>query len=227
MIEGLQEHMLTASFFNKIKPRTVERRKRRINDTPSPVKTCEYYEILEDDKLYWLYFILNNGYDVYNQTKRGFQVEKKHKFDIIEKVDKFKCHLKDFKLKASLLIEDLGTSNNINFTSFLSLCCMSHINLFVYKNKIGCFYNFNEDTSKYYVFDYVNKRLYKSPSEKASLDNKFILVSNLDKPLKAMSSYKKQDILEFATKLDINHYKVNSSKQKTKQELYNEILENI
>ena len=53
--------------------------------------------------------------------------------------------------------------------------------------------------------------------------NKMFYIENLEKPLKAFSSYKLDELISISEKLNINIYDTNNKKRK-KQELYSDIL---
>ncbi len=56
--------------------------------------------------------------------------------------------------------------------------------------------------------------------------NSYYNIENIDKPLKAFSNYKLDDLVSIAEKLNINIYDEHSKKKK-KQELYENILQKL
>jgi hypothetical protein len=185
------------------------------------------YAIEEADKLFWMFYILHYDYDTYKYSKRTFQFEKQQKFSFIESLSQHKQKLKSHKLKLTSMIEDLGTSHTITLNTFVGLCCAYDINIVTYKNKIAAYYKFNAHSDNFSMCDVSSNTLYKELQEFNTIDSKFIIVTSLDKPLKSVTSYKKQELQTMAALFDISITRENSKVQKTKPELYQEIMENI
>jgi hypothetical protein len=57
--------------------------------------------------------------------------------------------------------------------------------------------------------------------------NDFIQIENVEKPLKAISAYKVQDLITICNKLEIDVKQASSEKTKTKKELYEDIYKKI
>lgn len=190
-------------------------------------KKEEYYTIKEDDVLFWMTYILKHDYEQYNLCKRSFQFEKQLKFMLIEQLKDCKAALKEHKLRLSLIIDDLANASVINTDTLIALCCLYKKNIFLYKRKVGVFYTCKPDSAVYHSINVEDKQMHIEPSTHEQLSKKYILVSNLDKPLKNITSYKKQDLIEYAGTFNIEITKNGTKKQKTKQELYQEILAHI
>ena len=125
------------------------------------------------------------------------------------------------------MIEDLGTSHTISTNTFLGICCMFRINMCMMKNKIISLHIHDDDSETFYVYDVINKTLTKNPVEKSLLEKSYIIVSSLDKPLKSLTSYKKSELQDIASVFDISFVNNHTKKPKTKQQLYQEIIEQI
>ena len=230
-MEQLQKYMLTNTFFD-----TFEEKKRfskyhnntsRVRQVKSEEQIENYYDIQDDDKFFWLFHIIEHGYDEYQRIKRGFSQEKQLKFLYIEMIKKHKGTLKKHKIKAANMIEDLGTSHTIGVQTFIGLCCIHNKNVCLIKNKICSTHTFCNSSSHHYTLDIVKMTLNKDTRDSSYLENTYILVNNLDKPLKSLSSYRKPELIEFASKVGLQITYKDTGKQKTKQVLYQEILENI
>ena len=238
MLASLHKHMLHAEFFSEneqTKKWSQHRDSQQLHGKhhtvcPKQSKTLvdeTTYSIKEDDKLFWMFYILHYDYDTYKYSKRTFQFEKQQKFSFIENLSEHKQKLKSHKLKLNAMIEDLGTSHTISLTTFVGLCCAYDINIVTYKNKIASLYKFNSHNDRFSMCDVVTKTLYKESQELNIVESKFIIVTSLDKPLKSVTSYKKQELQTMAALFNISITRENSKVQKTKPELYQEILENI
>ena len=195
---------------------------------------------VEDDKLFWIFFVIKYDMEEYKTMKRTFQKEKSDKFNIINIIntsmkenkklltDKFKS----YKISFPNMIGDLGNSSHIVMDTFIGLCCFFNINIILIKNKCMKSYLFDTSDQKYYVIycDKDTKCRFSLLTEQKSkeLFDKYYEVSNLEKPLKSLSSYKKLDLQQIASKFGIS-IKQSSipPKDKTKQMLYIDIQKNI
>ena len=172
-------------------------------------------------------YILKHEYEQYNLCKRNFQFEKQLKFMLIEQLKDCKATLKQYKLRLNPIIDDLANASVINTDTLIALCCLYKRNIFLYRGKVGVFYTCNPDSAVYHSINVEDKQMHIEPFTHEQLSKKFILVTNLDKPLKNITSYKKQDLIEYAETFNIEITKDGTKKQKTKQELYQEILAQI
>jgi len=227
-MEQLTTHMLTAEFF-KYEPFTARKTYHNKPETQKIQQKVvkDYYDIVEDDKLFWAFYIIRHGYEEYSQVKRTFSNEKQLKFSMIEELKDEKQYLKQNKIRLSLLVEDLGTSHTISLPTFIGLCCAYRKNICVFRNKIMARYAFDESTVDFHVVDCNNKHLSSTKKNDTILENKYVIVTNLDKPLKDVTSYKKEELQIIASKFGVSCVHESTKKQKMKQQLYQDILENI
>jgi hypothetical protein len=219
-------------------------RKELLNPTFIPPKNLSIqsnrFIPIEEDKLFWIFFVINYDMEEYNIMKRTFQKEKNSKFNIINTINaymkdnkkKLIDKFKSYKISLPNMISDLGNSAHIVIDTFIGLCCFFNINIILIKNKCMMSYLFNTNEQNYYVIYYdkdISCRfsLVIDTKSKEQL-NTYYEVSNLENPLKSISSYKKKDLQLIADKFGI-HIKQSSFplKDKTKQMLYTEIQQNI
>ena len=59
----------------------------------------------------------------------------------------------------------------------------------------------------------------------SNIRSKFFRLEAIDKPIKAMSAYKLNELIDICNKLVINIYNNVTSKQKSKKELYESIIQ--
>lgn len=190
------------------------------------------YFIKETDKLFWIFYILLNDYDEYQQIKNIFKEEMKLKYKCInyiqENQEKFKDKIRKNKLKINDAITDLGNQKRITMDTFKILCIFYCINISIKKNKlIEYYYNktqeedIHKDTE--IIFYLLNEYhdLFTDNITLNTIQREYITVKSLNKPLKSITYYKLDDLQRFAEKLDINSF-INGKKKK-KKELYQEI----
>ncbi len=183
----------------------------------------------ENDSLFWCLYIIKNGFMKYSQLmNRNIVLEKQLKIEYVERIRKEKQLIKQFKFDTLSNIENkLANENTIDIKTFLSLCVLGSLNIFFIKNNTYYELNMN-DSNKFYIIKYFNDKK-KYGFEEVITDvlddyrNKYYKVDNIDKPIKTLSSYKTQDLIDICDKLQIDT-KNSNMKTKSKQELYEAII---
>jgi hypothetical protein len=128
---------------------------------------------------------------------------------------------------------NLANENFININSVMSLCAINKINIiFIKKNT---YYELlMNDTEPIYIIretEYKTKYCKKYGFEIANsglledIRTRLYKVDALNKPIKALSSYKVQELTEICNKLAINIKNVDTGKNKTKNELYESLIQ--
>ena len=212
-------------------------------------KYNEKKKLFYEDKLFWCFYKLyKNMEDSDIENLNIMKEEKDFKINIVNKIHnnkEIKDLLKKYKFKKNLVEDELLNSKKISLTTFECLVMLHSMNVFIIKNNnIYTYFSYNNmleedhDNTSYEKFINYKFIIFKSFS---SVDNKFefniennvtnlfikniitnyYYLENLDKPIKAFSSYKLDDLINICNKLKITIY--NDSKKKTKKELYEEI----
>jgi hypothetical protein len=197
------------------------------------------------DKLFWCFYkILNNLEDRDLQEINGFEVEKKFKFNTVEKLKENRVLLKNQKIKRFSVEDDLVNNNKITLKTFECLCLIYKINVILLKdNKLYTIFSYNsisEDDIKNIVIDNYNLVELSNQNNYNNFDINIIdnisqtdlleklsllyFVKDLDKPIKSITNYKLNDLSNIACKLNIDTKKI---VKPTKQILYNLILKNL
>lgn len=205
----------------------------------------------EDKLFWCFYKIYKNLEDDDIENLNIMKEEKDFKINIVDKIHnnkEIKDMLKKHKFKKNNVEDELLNSKNISINTFECLIMLHKMNVFIIKsNNTYTYFNYNniiqeddENNSyeKFKNFKNFNFIIFKSFS---TIDNKFELniennitnlfisnildnyyyLENLDKPIKAFSSYKLDELITICNKLKINIY--NHTKKKTKKEMYEEI----
>ena len=199
------------------------------------------------DKLFWLFYKIINNFDDYDlQDINTLKIMKDFKFSIVEKLKSQKNVLKEFKIQRSLVEDDLTNNEKISFKTFHALCILHLVNVIVIRdnNTYSILCNNNDEKvinlNNYKVLKITNFKM--SPSfnnfdielinniiseeELQKILKDYYNIENLEKPLKAFSSYKLDDLINISNKLNINIYDEHGKKRK-KQDLYTNILQKI
>ena len=188
----------------------------------------------EKDGLFWCFFVIKNGFSAYEYPgATSFVNEKDIKFKLIESLRTKKQILKTKKIKniKEDVEDDLANKNKIGMKTFIALCAVENINvLFIHKRK--CFELMCEEDNPFHVIHWQEnpeKYCYEMNLSKEALDkyrNTLFKWESLEKPLKAMSSYKADELMELCNKLGLQE-KVENLIKKTKKDLYELLIMNL
>lgn len=211
----------------------------------------KYFVPGKEDQLFWLFFIMLNGFDEYNMiTSNSFTLEKELKINYINKIKSNKTMLRNMKFNKLNDIEtELINDKCISLKTFHILCVLENIE-FVYLDKNVLFSypeidiseleiivnNENENNSlmqtklgKLNIIHKINEHYgYEFVNPKLLLNyiQNRLLISNLEHPLYAISHYKMDELKDIASKLNIKlHDEFGISLKK--QELYDIIKSTI
>ena len=229
----------------------VPRSRVQINYTKKYSKYNEPFKINNHknfaDKLFWIFYkIINNFSDVDLEHINSFKIMKEFKINSVEKLKSQKNILKDFKIQKGLVEDDLTNNEKISFKTFHALCVLYLINVVLIRdNNTYCVLCTNSDEKvinlqNYKVIKISNVKLSAqfnnfdielvsnsfTETELQNILKSYYVIENIEKPLKAFSNYKLDDLVNIAEKLNINIYDEHTKKKK-KQELYENILQKL
>ena len=204
-----------------------EIKKQSINDTIFVPK--------EQDSLFWCYYIISSGESNYEMINvRNSLVAKQIKINYVNKIRMNKQTIKTYKFDTITNIEsNLAIDNNINIKSVMSLFAIDKINVIFISRKTYYELLMNdtepiniikelENQSKYskkYGFEIANE------NSLEQIRTTLFKLETLDKPIKALSSYKVQDLINICNKLAIEIKHIDTGKNKTKNELYESLIQ--
>ena len=198
------------------------------------------------DKLFWIFYkLLNNFNDSDLENINSFKTMKDFKINCVEKLRLEKNIFKEFKIQRMHVEDDLTNNEKISFKTFHALCALYLINIIVLRtNNTYCVLCTNNDErvinlKNYKLIQISNVKLSEafndfdvelitnySEEQLQTLLNNYYKIENIEKPLKAFSSYSLSDLTSISTKLNINIYDEHGKKRK-KQELYEDILKKL
>ena len=194
------------------------------------------YRPKQKDTLFWCFYIFKNGYSKYEMEVNDtyFVVEKTEKFRYVNSVREKKDMLKIYKIKPLTEIEqDLANSEQISLKSFFALCVIENINVIVIVKRkyYECIVNDDEDINIITKDDMVNNYVIQLNVTKEKVQHyrdNYYKMDHFDSTLKAMSSYKLEELYQISKKLNIDINKLNENKKKiTKKDLYETIVMNF
>ena len=211
--------------------------KTHTNKNRNNIEIQNFFYPREKDTLFWCYYISKYGLNEYLiNKKKTFSLEHDYKIRIVEKIQQMKDKLKMYKIKKTLVEDELVNSNKIGISTLMLFMLLDNKNLIIIKK--NSYFKIIYDTDNidiniknyFIIFSNIDGSYYLNNSitntELNNIISKSYELENFDKPLKSPSSYKLHEIQGIAKILNINIY-ATPGKSKTKQFLYNEILEKI
>ena len=208
--------------------------KHQYNQQPKIIKEQERFFYPSDkDQLFWCFYIIQHGFEKYEYPGiTSFVNEKAEKFKCIEHLRSNKQQLKIKKIKniREDIEDELANKQTIGMKTFIALCIAHNINI-MYIHKRKCFEVVFDNQSPVFVVHCINnadssafKYCYEqnvSPEQLSKYREDYFNWESIEKPLKAISSYKVDELCELCKKLGLTETNpgVDLSK-KTKKYLY-------
>ena len=257
VLNKLQDYMLTGktlarTFYQQPIENTAtvgQRDKQPKENKTMPKKTNNqeverFFFPKEKDQLFWCFFIIQNGFEKYEYPgTTSFVNEKSEKFKCIEHLRAAKQQLKTKKIKniKEDVEDELANKQTIGMKTFIALCIANNVNI-MYIHKRKCFEILFDDQSPTFVVHCINnddssakKYCYEQNVSKEQVEKyrtEYFNWESVDKPLKAMSSYKADELVELCNKLGLGlglglSNGAEDLSKKTKKSLYELLVMNL
>ena len=211
---------------------------------PLLLKKVEYFTPSQSNSLFWCFYIIYNGFASYEYESNYFTAEQQFKIQTIEKVKRGenKAALKEHKISKSCFESGLMGDKNINAKTLYALCLCYNLNIFyVYKNtyyemitnieKPIHIISFNTETNNFSIRLPVDMQAKETLIEHTEYMEKikesYWKLDNLEKPLRPITVYSVNDLINICSKLVIPVICESTNKKKTTAELYSDILQKI
>ena len=196
-----------------------------------------FYITREKDKLFWAFYIMLNGEDVYKYLKTKFVTEKEIKIGAVEKMRKLPNVYKQHKLNKVRIENELSGDVPLTLEGFYGLCIIYNISAIFMKKNCYCELYGLGDSSVTHLVEEVDGGLgvHVFKTKAGSLDyakevreSKWQM-ENVLTPIKSISSYTHAELLEIYNKVTCIHkdtgFTESFKEKKTKQFLYDRICE--
>ena len=229
----------------KVSTKSDDINKTLIQDQNRRERTSDIFFPKERDMLFWCYFIMVNGMNKYNILDTSlFNVEKNEKIKLVELIRIHKKTLISKKIRGIDAIENnLIHDRVIDLKTFMALCVISNLNvLFIHRRKIfKILYDYdendeNDENEPFIIHQYdgnprvrygyeINANKEKVNEYLDKINTTYIDAVNIINPLRAISSYKVNELRELAINLKI--FNNETIKKKTKQHIYETIIQSL
>jgi hypothetical protein len=185
----------------------------------------------QKDQLFWCYYIIKNGFAAYEYPgTTSYANEKKEKFECIELLRKNKQTLKENKIKniKEDVEDELAQKSMISRKTFIALCSIEKQNvLYIENNKYFDIFTDTTNALSYHVVHCIKgKYCYETDISQTQIEkykSSLFKCDNFEKPLKAISYYKLNELVDICKYLVL----VTDFNKKTKKELYELLMEKL
>jgi hypothetical protein len=173
------------------------------------------------DQLFWCFYIILYNIDDYNMIHNYFTKEKDIKYKWIEQFRHNKHIFKTIKVSRNNIENELANKRTISMNCIKALCHLFQKNIF-FINEKKYYEIIIDETKEYYLIEKIEKKY--GLKQNITMDKinyyreNFWKLDNLDKPLKAISSYKSEELKLICKKLNIMCDKL------TKPQMYEKII---
>lgn len=196
------------------------------------IKTQQDYK--EIKSFFWILYVIIYGIEDYRliQPKQYFSKEQELRYMLVKKIQKMPSekvdYLKAHKIKVQNMIRELGNGNKLSLNTFIGINIILKQNVCLVKNCVAQIYlnNNNDNENDVWCIDVNKEKILYGNIRNKECGNRYYLVENIIKPFKSISAYKVDDLRKICDKLDIDT-KNNSNKNKTKIQLYQELIDKI
>lgn len=179
----------------------------------------------QKDNLFWCFYIILNDLYTYDMISNFFTTEKETKFKYIEELRNKKEIFKPIKISRNTVEDELANLKIISIKTIKALCYLKDINIFYIDNKKFYEIIINDNNPVYIIEKINNSYGLKQKITNEKLDyyrTNYWKLENLDKPLKAISSYKSNELKDICKRLNIIEFH-----NMTKPQMYEKILEKL
>ena len=236
VLNDLQDYMLYEdNMIRSLRIKLYPTTKDIINVKQTNITRQQLFIPNQQDSLFWCFYIIKNGdlnYETLNN--KNTLIAKQMKIDLVYLFRKYKDIVKMYKFDTiSNLESNLANDNNLNVKTFLTLCAIENINI-IFLRKNTYYEMLMNDSDKIYIVHeiqsqskYNNKYGYEMGTNESisNIRNTFFELEAIHKPIKAISAYRLDELINICNKLVININNNITSKQKSKKELYESIIQ--
>jgi hypothetical protein len=203
----------------------------KINDI-----TKTFFYPREKDSLFWCFYIMKHelfNYQMLNMNNRNIVFEKTKKIEYVEKIRKEKHMIKNYKFASISNIENnLVNEMKLETFAFLTLCVIENMNVFVIQRNTYYELKMNDGNDVFVIKKndgdkYGVEMIQKIDESYEKYRNQYYQIENMNKPFKAITYYKVNELVDICSKLCIETTDKKTGKQKSKKELYESIIQNL
>ena len=202
-----------------------------------------YTPKVQNDTLLWCAYIMIHGIEKFECVENNYTESNVFKFQMVEYIRAKKTMLKPHKIAASSVEESLVHKPYINLETFQAIAVCYNLSVCIIQDRKIFEVGRSDNDKNTFILEKIKGKfgLYIGVGVRdktAFLDHvreKYWSMENITSPIRSISAYKVQDLIDICRKLEISETKVilgdfgsiESQKKKTKPELYEEIVRMI
>ena len=204
-----------------------------------------YIPKVQNDTLLWCAYIMIHGIEKFECVENHYTESNVFKFQMVEYIRAKKTMLKPHKITASSVEESLVHKPYINLECFQAIAVCYNLSVCIIQDRKIFEVGRSDNDKNTFILEKIRGKfgLYicngAGARDKTALLNhvreKYWSMENITAPIRSISAYKLQDLIDICRKLEISEIKVilgdfgsiASQKKKTKPELYEEIVRMI
>jgi len=176
------------------------------------------------DQVFWCFYIILTDITNYEMVHNYFTMEKETKYKWIEEFRLKKELFKPIKVSRNAVEDELANAKTITMASIKALCHLKDVNVFYIDDK-KYYEMLTNDEKPIYVIEKIDGKFglkHNISKEKVEYyKSHYWKLENLDKPLKAVSSYKSDELKDICKRLHIDAHDM------TKPQMYEKILSKL
>ena len=192
------------------------------------------------DSLLWIAYIMIHGHERFETIENHYTESNRFKFELVELVRKTKPILKANKLKISSIEETLVHKPFINPETLQAIALCNNISVCIVDGRK--YYEVGGGGGGVFIIEKIKGKyvLYASPIHANTeylnyIRKNYWLMESISAPIRPMSAYKLQDLVDISAKLNLpiatvipgKFGSIGTEKRKTKPELYEAICKYV
>lgn len=226
MIEGMSKYMLTLKNMSTIDVIMNEEKQKKtvVTSKKNIANISDIFFPKQRDQLFWCFYIILHDTDTYEMVPNFFTTEKDTKYKWIEEFRGRKELFKPIKVSRNTVEDELANAKAITMATIKALCHLKDKNVFYVDDKKYYEVMVNDENPVYLIEKIEGKFGLKENISKEKIDyyrTNYWKLENLDKPLKAVSSYKSDELHDICKRLHIESHSL------TKPQMYEKILSKL
>ena len=227
LVENIRKYMFTLKNISSVDMFvTYEHPKKKMETAKKNITNMsDIFFPRQRDTLFWCFYIISNDMTTYDMISNYFTSEKECKYKFIEEFRNKREMFKPIKVSRNAVEDELANTITISMATIKALCHLKNINVFYIDNKKYYEVIVNEDSPIHVIEKTEGKYGIKQNITNDKIEyyrNHYWKLEKLDKPLKAISSYKSEQLKDICKRLNID-----IQKGMTKPQMYENILEKL
>jgi hypothetical protein len=202
-----------------------------------------YTPNVKNDTLLWCAYIMIHGIEKFDCVENHYIESNTFKFQMVEYIRTKKVLLKPHKISVSSVEDSLVHKPYINLETFQAIAVCYNLSVCIIQDRKIFELGRSDNDKNTFILEkirgkfgvYIGMGVRDKTAFLGNVREKYWSMENITSPIRSISAYKLQDLIDICRKLEISETKVVlgefgsivSEKKKTKSELYEEIVQMI